>query len=225
MRDQPRRNARRSESRPGGLSACALPAAVPGRCTSAPRWSSRAPDPDRSDRPGLRAGELRPRHPRRGASAASRSGASSTISPTTRCAPTCCSILHLLRRPHARMQLGSMVVVLPWHDPMRVAEQVAMLDHMSNGRVILGLGRGLGRVEFEGFGVDMSDSREHLRRVGADAARRPRERRLRVRRQAREAGAPRDPPAPVQSVPRPHLRRRRVARVGRDHGASSASAS
>jgi alkanesulfonate monooxygenase SsuD/methylene tetrahydromethanopterin reductase-like flavin-dependent oxidoreductase (luciferase family) len=58
------------------------------------------------------------------------------------------------------MQLGSMVVVLPWHDPLRVAEQVCMLDNMSNGRLILGLGRGLGRVEFEGFGVDMNESRE-----------------------------------------------------------------
>src|SRR5213076_2330251 len=56
--------------------------------------------------------------------------------------------------------LGSMVVVLPWHDPLRVAEQVAMLDNMSNGRLILGLGRGLGRVEFEGFGVDMNQSRD-----------------------------------------------------------------
>jgi alkanesulfonate monooxygenase SsuD/methylene tetrahydromethanopterin reductase-like flavin-dependent oxidoreductase (luciferase family) len=40
------------------------------------------------------------------------------------------------------MQLGSMVVVLPWHDPIRVAEQVAMLDNMSDGRVVLGLGAG-----------------------------------------------------------------------------------
>lgn len=58
--------------------------------------------------------------------------------------------------------LGSMVVVLPWHDPMRVAEEVSMLDNMSNGRVILGIGRGLGRVEFEGFGKDMNASREHF---------------------------------------------------------------
>jgi alkanesulfonate monooxygenase SsuD/methylene tetrahydromethanopterin reductase-like flavin-dependent oxidoreductase (luciferase family) len=58
------------------------------------------------------------------------------------------------------IQLGSMVVVLPWHDPIRVAEQVVMLDHMSNGRVILGIGRGLGRVEFEGFGVNQEESRE-----------------------------------------------------------------
>jgi alkanesulfonate monooxygenase SsuD/methylene tetrahydromethanopterin reductase-like flavin-dependent oxidoreductase (luciferase family) len=59
-----------------------------------------------------------------------------------------------------RIQLGSMVVVLPWHDPLRVAEQVVMLDHMSNGRLILGIGRGLGRVEFEGFRVNQEDSRE-----------------------------------------------------------------
>lgn len=58
------------------------------------------------------------------------------------------------------IQLGSMVVVLPWHDPLRVAEQVVMLDHMSNGRLILGIGRGLGRVEFEGFGVHQENSRE-----------------------------------------------------------------
>src|SRR6516225_12253847 len=61
-----------------------------------------------------------------------------------------------------RVQLGSMVVVLPWHDPMRVAEQVSVLDHVSNGRFVLGLGRGLGRVEFDGFGVSMDSSRERF---------------------------------------------------------------
>ncbi len=58
-----------------------------------------------------------------------------------------------------RIQLGSMVVVLPWHDPMRVAEQISMLDNMSGGRLIFGMGRGLGRVEFEGFRVPMDESR------------------------------------------------------------------
>jgi alkanesulfonate monooxygenase SsuD/methylene tetrahydromethanopterin reductase-like flavin-dependent oxidoreductase (luciferase family) len=60
------------------------------------------------------------------------------------------------------LQLGSMVVVLPWHDPIRVAEQLVVLDHMSNGRVIFGIGRGLGRVEFEGFGVDQEESRDRF---------------------------------------------------------------
>jgi len=60
------------------------------------------------------------------------------------------------------IQLGSMVVVLPWHDPMRVAEQVVMLDHFSNGRFIFGIGRGLGRVEFDGFGVNQEESRDRF---------------------------------------------------------------
>jgi alkanesulfonate monooxygenase SsuD/methylene tetrahydromethanopterin reductase-like flavin-dependent oxidoreductase (luciferase family) len=58
-----------------------------------------------------------------------------------------------------RVQLGSMVVVLPWHDPMRVAEEVAMLDALSGGRLILGLGRGAGKVEFDGFRLPMEESR------------------------------------------------------------------
>ena len=57
------------------------------------------------------------------------------------------------------VQLGTMVVVLPWHDPMRVAEEVSMLDNLSNGRMILGIGRGLARVEYQGFRLDMSESR------------------------------------------------------------------
>jgi len=57
------------------------------------------------------------------------------------------------------IQLGSMVVVLPWHDPLRVAEQIAMLDAISRGRMILGLGRGAGKVEFDGFRQPMEESR------------------------------------------------------------------
>ena len=45
-----------------------------------------------------------------------------------------------------RALLGAMVMVLPWHDPVRVAEEIAVLDHVSNGRSILGVGRGLGRI-------------------------------------------------------------------------------
>ena len=61
-----------------------------------------------------------------------------------------------------RAALGSMVVVLPWHDPMRVAEEVSMLDNISGGRLILGLGRGAGKVEFDGFRVPMGQSRERF---------------------------------------------------------------
>lgn len=61
-----------------------------------------------------------------------------------------------------KVKLGTMVVVLPWNDPMRVAEKMSMLDCMSDGRAIFGIGRGLARVEFEGFRVNMGDSRERF---------------------------------------------------------------
>src|SRR5438876_411036 len=57
------------------------------------------------------------------------------------------------------VKLGSMVVVLPWHDPIRVAEQVSVLDHVSDGRMILGLGRGLAPIEYEGFRLDQNEGR------------------------------------------------------------------
>jgi alkanesulfonate monooxygenase SsuD/methylene tetrahydromethanopterin reductase-like flavin-dependent oxidoreductase (luciferase family) len=60
------------------------------------------------------------------------------------------------------VKLGTMAVVLPWHDPVWVAEQVAVLDVVSGGRVILGLARGLGRVEFDGFRIPMDESRERF---------------------------------------------------------------
>jgi alkanesulfonate monooxygenase SsuD/methylene tetrahydromethanopterin reductase-like flavin-dependent oxidoreductase (luciferase family) len=74
-------------------------------------------------------------------------------------------VLQLLTYVAARttsIRLGSMVVVLPWHDPVRVVEQLTLLDIMSGGRTVLGLGRGLGRVEFEGFRVPMDEARERF---------------------------------------------------------------
>jgi alkanesulfonate monooxygenase SsuD/methylene tetrahydromethanopterin reductase-like flavin-dependent oxidoreductase (luciferase family) len=60
----------------------------------------------------------------------------------------------------SRVELGSMVVVLPWHQPARVAEEVAVLDHVSGGRAVLGIGRGIGRIEFDGLGAPMQESRQ-----------------------------------------------------------------
>jgi alkanesulfonate monooxygenase SsuD/methylene tetrahydromethanopterin reductase-like flavin-dependent oxidoreductase (luciferase family) len=68
-----------------------------------------------------------------------------------------------------RVKLGSMVCVLPWHDPVRLAEEASVLDHLSDGRLVLGIGRGLARVEFDGFGVEMAESRrlftDHARAI------------------------------------------------------------
>jgi alkanesulfonate monooxygenase SsuD/methylene tetrahydromethanopterin reductase-like flavin-dependent oxidoreductase (luciferase family) len=55
-----------------------------------------------------------------------------------------------------------MVVVAPWHDPIRVAEDTSVLDHISGGRNILGIGRGVAKIEFDGFKLDMNQSRQML---------------------------------------------------------------
>lgn len=61
-----------------------------------------------------------------------------------------------------RVKLGTFVTVLPWHDPVRVAESFLVLDQLSGGRSVLGLGRGLGRVEFDGFRLQMGESRRRF---------------------------------------------------------------
>lgn len=52
------------------------------------------------------------------------------------------------------LRLGTGVMVLPWHNPVLLAEQVATLDVLSDGRVDLGVGKGYRYSEFRGFGID-----------------------------------------------------------------------
>jgi alkanesulfonate monooxygenase SsuD/methylene tetrahydromethanopterin reductase-like flavin-dependent oxidoreductase (luciferase family) len=59
--------------------------------------------------------------------------------------------------PH--VDLGTAAVILPWHDPLRVAENAAALDLVSKGRLRLGMGRGLARREFSAFRINMDESR------------------------------------------------------------------
>jgi luciferase family oxidoreductase group 1 len=61
-----------------------------------------------------------------------------------------------------RIRLGTGVVVLPLNHPLRVAEDYAFLDHLSNGRVDLGIGRGYQPLEFQRYGVDQTTSREQF---------------------------------------------------------------
>jgi alkanesulfonate monooxygenase SsuD/methylene tetrahydromethanopterin reductase-like flavin-dependent oxidoreductase (luciferase family) len=58
-----------------------------------------------------------------------------------------------------RIQLGTAVIVLPWHDPVRVAEQIALLDIMCGGRCLFGFGRGAATTEYEGFRIPMGEAR------------------------------------------------------------------
>ena len=58
-----------------------------------------------------------------------------------------------------RITLGTAVIVLPWHDPVRVAEEIALLDILSHGRCVFGFGRGAASVEYAGFRVPMEEAR------------------------------------------------------------------
>ena len=58
-----------------------------------------------------------------------------------------------------RIHLGTAVIVLPWHDPLRVAEEIALLDVLCGGRCLFGFGRGAASVEYEGFRIPMGEAR------------------------------------------------------------------
>jgi alkanesulfonate monooxygenase SsuD/methylene tetrahydromethanopterin reductase-like flavin-dependent oxidoreductase (luciferase family) len=58
-----------------------------------------------------------------------------------------------------QVQLGTGAVILPWNSPLRVAEKMIMLDILSGGRALFGMGRGLSRIEYAPFQVSMSQSR------------------------------------------------------------------
>jgi alkanesulfonate monooxygenase SsuD/methylene tetrahydromethanopterin reductase-like flavin-dependent oxidoreductase (luciferase family) len=61
-----------------------------------------------------------------------------------------------------RIRLGSAVVVLPFDHPLRAAEDYAMVDILSGGRLNLGAGSGYLRHEFEGFGINPEEKRERF---------------------------------------------------------------
>jgi alkanesulfonate monooxygenase SsuD/methylene tetrahydromethanopterin reductase-like flavin-dependent oxidoreductase (luciferase family) len=60
------------------------------------------------------------------------------------------------------IELGLSAIILPWHNPLRVIEQICLLDHLSEGRVMVGFGRGLSKLEYDGYGIDMAESRERF---------------------------------------------------------------
>ena len=60
----------------------------------------------------------------------------------------------------AKIRLGSAVVVIPWHNPILLAEQVATIDQLSKGRYDFGIGRGYRANEFHGFGLEMGDAQD-----------------------------------------------------------------
>jgi alkanesulfonate monooxygenase SsuD/methylene tetrahydromethanopterin reductase-like flavin-dependent oxidoreductase (luciferase family) len=56
------------------------------------------------------------------------------------------------------LRLGTAVIVLPWHNPVLLAEQAATLDLLSGGRLDFGIGKGYRYNEFSGFRIDMDEA-------------------------------------------------------------------
>src|SRR5919205_266036 len=61
-----------------------------------------------------------------------------------------------------RLTIGTAVYVLPFHHPLRLAEETATLDILSGGRLVVGIGRGNRAREFVGHGVPQDESRTRL---------------------------------------------------------------
>ncbi len=76
--------------------------------------------------------------------------------------PSNFAFLSYLAARTKRIRLGTGATVLPLNDPVRVAEQAATLDQLSQGRFDFGVGRGFIRDEFDIFGIDMKESRERV---------------------------------------------------------------
>ena len=60
------------------------------------------------------------------------------------------------------LRLGTAVIVLPWHNPVLLAEQVATVDLLSNGRLDFGIGKGYRYNEFAGFCMPMEEAEERF---------------------------------------------------------------
>ena len=74
--------------------------------------------------------------------------------------PSPLTLLAAVAARTTRIRLGSTSYLLPIRHPIQAAEEVAVLDQLSNGRVILGVGRGLQAEMFEVFSVAASDKRK-----------------------------------------------------------------
>ncbi len=59
-----------------------------------------------------------------------------------------------------RIRLGPMGYALAFHDPLMLSEEICMLDHLSDGRFDLGIGRGISPWELQMFGIPMPETRD-----------------------------------------------------------------
>jgi alkanesulfonate monooxygenase SsuD/methylene tetrahydromethanopterin reductase-like flavin-dependent oxidoreductase (luciferase family) len=72
------------------------------------------------------------------------------------------TLLAFLAAKTKTIRLGTAVVVLPWHNPVLIAEQAATLDLLTGGRFDFGVGKGYRKSEFDGFCIPMDEASERF---------------------------------------------------------------
>ncbi len=72
-------------------------------------------------------------------------------------------LLSALAQRTKRVRLGTSIIVLPLHSPIEIAEQMAMIDLMSDGRVELGVGRGFVAYDYDRLGVTLEGAQDRMR--------------------------------------------------------------
>ncbi len=72
--------------------------------------------------------------------------------------PSPAIFLAALAQHTKRIRLGALLFLLPLYHPLRLLEELCMVDHLSKGRLDIGVGRGVSPYEFASFGVDLKDS-------------------------------------------------------------------
>src|SRR6185312_16491080 len=72
------------------------------------------------------------------------------------------TVLAYLAARTQHIRLGTAVVVLPWHNPVLIAEQAATLDLLTGGRFDFGVGKGYRQAEFDGFCIPIAEATERF---------------------------------------------------------------
>jgi alkanesulfonate monooxygenase SsuD/methylene tetrahydromethanopterin reductase-like flavin-dependent oxidoreductase (luciferase family) len=75
-------------------------------------------------------------------------------------APSPNLFLAALAQATGRLRIGTMVYILPFYHPVRLVQELCMLDNLSGGRLDIGVGRGIRSVEHEWFGMSSDEARD-----------------------------------------------------------------
>ena len=72
------------------------------------------------------------------------------------------SLLAAIAARTKRVKIGVACTIVPWHAPLRLAQDLATVDIISGGRVVVGAGRGYQKREFDIYGIDIAESRDRF---------------------------------------------------------------